>query len=105
MARDKSRYGLTLITVLVSLCLLATGIATLFRVLPVLNNLSRRSRTYVSCSQLADRVFQKVEEKYAASGGPEVPDYLEGAEPDLPGYTYRAWLREEKEGLYRVDLE
>ncbi|MCM8768745.1 MAG: hypothetical protein NC911_03560 [Candidatus Omnitrophica bacterium] len=105
MRAINSESGVTLITVLVCLFLLAAGISTLFRVLPLLDHLSRRSQGYVACTQLAEKIFQEVEEKFGQADGPEVPAYLEGTDADSPGYFYRLWFQEEKEGLYGVSLE
>jgi len=99
------KKGVSLIAVLVALCLLATGIATLFRVLPVLNTLSRRSNVYSACSQIADRLFKEIEEEFGSCLGPPVPDYLEGRDSLHPDYFYRLWFQEIKDGLYQVELE
>ena len=104
MYNRRLKYGFTLITVLIGLFILASGIIVLIRVYPVIMNLSERGKKDVNVSFIADKIFTQIEQIY---GNKDVflPDKIEGVLNDYPDYNYKINFIEEKEGLYRVELE
>ncbi|MCM8820823.1 MAG: hypothetical protein NC932_02600 [Candidatus Omnitrophica bacterium] len=99
------RTGLTFISVLVAFFILAVGVIYLFRVYPVIDKLSRRSKGYIITSQIADKLFTLIEEVYGSPDGPPVPSFISGVDEKNPLYIYYVSIEEEKEGLYRVEVE
>ncbi|MDD3725758.1 MAG: hypothetical protein PHI44_00960 [Candidatus Ratteibacteria bacterium] len=97
--------GLTFISVLIAFFILAVGILYLVRVYPVIDKLSFRSRSYIITSQIADKLFTLLEEVYGSSDGPPVPSFLSGTDEKEPLYSYSINIGQEKEGLYRVEME
>ncbi len=97
--------GFSFISVLVAFFILATGILYLVKVYPVIDKLSGRSRRYIITSQIADRLFTLIEEVYGNSDGPPVPSFISGVDDKFPFYSYYVSIDEEKEGLYRVEME
>jgi len=104
MYNRRLKYGFTLITVLIGLFILASGIIVLVRVYPVIMNLSERGKREVNVSFIADKIFTQVEHIY---GNKDIflPDSIEGVLYDYPDYSYRVSFFEEKKDLYRVELE
>lgn len=99
------KKGITFISVLIAFFILATGILYLVKVFPVIDKLSKRSKSHIITSQIADRIFTLIEEVYGNSDGPPVPSSLTGTDEKFPLYSYYVSIVEEKQGLYRVDLE
>lgn len=97
--------GMTLISLLVAVLVLLSGVLVLFRAFPVVNHLAHRSGTRIACSLVADKILTVLEDVYGNSSGPEVPVSLEGVEEEFPQYPYQAVFSEERAGLYRVELE
>lgn len=100
--RDK---GITFISVLIALFILTVGILYLVRVYPVIDKLSDRGKTYLTTLQIADRLFTLIEEVYGNADGPPVPSFITGTDERFPLYSYSINIREEKEGLYRIEME
>jgi len=100
-----NKRGVTLMSVLVALLILAVGIVALLRVYPVIDKLSGRAQTYVSLSMIADKVFTVIEKVYGDAGGPPVPQFLSGVDEDFPRYGYSVRMRQEKQGLYETEVE
>ena len=98
------KKGFSFISILISLLILAIGILSLIKVFPVITKLSKRWKRAVSVSIIADKIFTLIEKIYGEENTP-VPDYLSGTVPDFPGYYYTAEMKEEKDGLYKVELE
>ena len=99
------KKGLTFISVLIAFFILAVGILYLVRVYPVIDKLSGRSKAYITTSQIADRLFTLIEEVYGSPDGPPVPPFISGVDEKFPLYSYYVRIEEEKEGLFRVDME
>ncbi|MCX8082950.1 MAG: hypothetical protein N3D17_06125 [bacterium] len=99
------KKGLTFISVLIAFFILAIGIIYLVRVYPVIDKLSGRSKGYITTSQIADRLFTLIEEVYGSSDGPPVPSFITGVDEKFPLYSYYVSIEEEKECLYRVEIE
>lgn len=99
------KAGLTFISVLVAFFILAIGILYLVRVYPVIDKLSGRSKTHIVASQIADKIFTLIEEVYGNSDGPPVPSLISGKDDRFPLYSYYANIYQEKEGLYRIEIE
>lgn len=99
------KKGITFISILVSLFILLVGIITLFRVFPVINKLSVRAKRSVSVSMIADKIFVLMEKAYESKSGTEIPIFLEGIDDEFPQYSYRINFTEEKEDLYKMELE
>ncbi len=74
------RRGLTLVSVLIALAVLVIGVATLFRVYPVITRLSERSRSATVAALIADRVRAALEDAYGGADDPLPPPVLEGAD-------------------------
>ncbi|MGB9677586.1 MAG: hypothetical protein ACPLZ9_03110 [Candidatus Ratteibacteria bacterium] len=93
-----------MITVLIGLFILACGIITLIRVYPVIMNLSERSKSSVNISFIVDKIFTQIEQIY---GNKDVvlPDSIEGVFDEYSDYRYKVSFLEEKEDLYKVELE
>ncbi len=104
MCNRRLKYGFTLITVLIGLFILACGIITLIKVYPVIMNLSERSKSSVNISFIADKIFTQIEQIYGNKDVP-LPDNIEGVLNEYPDYKYRVNFNEEKEDLYKVELE
>lgn len=98
------KSGFTLITVLIGLFILAGGIITLIKVYPVIMNLSERSKSSVNVSFIADKIFTTIEQIYGNKDVP-LPENIEGTYSDYPDYRYKVNFTEEKEDLYKVELE
>jgi len=98
------KLGFTLISILIALFILAGGIITLIRVYPVIMGLSERSKSSVNVSFIADKIFTEIEEKYGKKEVP-LPDSIEDIVSEYPDYKYRVTFTEEKEDLYKVELE
>jgi len=98
------KLGFTLISILIGLFILAGGIIVLIRVYPIIMRLSEKSKNSVNISFIADKIFTEIEEKY---GKKEVnlPELIEDTLPEYPDYKYRVSFIEEKEDLYKVELE
>ncbi len=98
------KLGFTLISILIGLFILAGGIIVLIRVYPIIMRLSEKSKNSVDISFIADKIFTEIEEKY---GKKEVnlPELIEDTLPEYPDYKYRVSFIEEKEDLYKVELE
>ncbi|HOL21865.1 MAG TPA: prepilin-type N-terminal cleavage/methylation domain-containing protein [bacterium] len=99
------RKGFTFISVLVAFFILATGILYLVKVYPVIDKLSGRNKRYIIASQIAENLFTLLEEVYGNSDGPSVPSFISGVDEKFPLYSYYVSIDEEKEGLYRVEIE
>lgn len=97
--------GITFISVLVAFFILAVGIITILRVYPAIDNLSGRAKNYVSVSMVADRIFAVIENVYGDAHGPAVPSFIEGVDEEFAEYGYSVWFEEEKQSLYRADIE
>lgn len=97
--------GITFISVLVAFFILAVGIITILRVYPAIDNLSGRAKNYVSVSMIADRIFAVIENIYGSADGPAVPSFIEGVDEEFAEYGYSVWFEEEKQDLYRADME
>ena len=102
---SRMKKGITFISILVSLFILLVGIITLFRVFPVINKLSVRAKRSVSVSMIADKIFVLMEKAYESKSGTEIPIFLEGIDDEFPQYSYRINFTEEKEDLYKMELE
>lgn len=102
---EMKNKGLTFISVLIAVFILAVGILYLVRVYPVIDKLSGRSKGYIITSQIADRLFTLIEEVYGSPDGPPVPSVITGIDEKFPLYSYYVSIKEEKEGFYRVDIE
>jgi Tfp pilus assembly protein PilE len=98
------KLGFTLISILIALFILAGGIITLIRVYPVIMNLSERSKSSANVSFIADKIFTEIEEKYGKKEVP-LPDSIEDVVSEYPDYKYKVVFTEEKEDLYKVELE
>lgn len=105
LSRGDYARGITFISVLIALFILAVGLITLLRVYPVIDKLSGRAKTFVSLSMIADRVFTVIEKVYGDADGPAVPSSLSGIDEDFPRYSYSVSIREEKQGLYKTEVE
>jgi len=99
------KKGLTFISILIAFFILAVGILYLVRVYPVIDKLSGRSRRNIIISQIADRLFTLIEEVYGSPDGPPVPASISGVDEKFPLYSYYVSIEEEKEGLFRVEME
>ena len=99
------KKGITFISILVALFILLVGIITLFRAFPVINKLSVRAKHSVSISFIVDKIFTLMEKAYGNKSGMEVPPSLEGIDNEFPQYSYRVNFTEEKEDLYKIELE
>ncbi|MCM8762025.1 MAG: hypothetical protein NC905_01110 [Candidatus Omnitrophica bacterium] len=99
------KTGITFISVLVAFFILAVGILYLLRVYPVIDKLSGRSKRYIIASQIADKLFTLIEEVYGSPDGPPVPSSISGVDEKDPLFSYYVNIKEEKEGLYRVEIE
>ncbi len=97
--------GITFVSVLIAFFILAVGIVTILKVYPAMDNLSGRAKNYVSLSMIADRVFTVIEKVYGDAEGPSVPSFITGVDGEFPRYVYSVWIEEEKQGLYRADME
>ncbi|MCM8785308.1 MAG: hypothetical protein NC827_04910 [Candidatus Omnitrophica bacterium] len=104
MFNRKVKLGFTLITVLIGLFILASGIITLIKIYPVIMNLSERSKNFVNVSFIADKIFTMVEQIYGNKDN-ELPEYIEGVLNDYPDYRYKVNFIEERQDLYKVELE
>jgi len=67
-------------------------------------NLSERSKSLVNISFIADKIFTEIEEKYGKKEIP-LPQSIENIIPEYPDYKYRITFTEEKEDLYKIELE
>jgi hypothetical protein len=110
MQKDKGVFitegnGITFVTVLVSLAILAAGIVTLLKVFPVITSLSERAESNVSVSMIADNLFTSVEKIYGSKSGPEVPPSIQGECAEFPAYKYRISFDEKKKDLYDVQAD
>lgn len=101
----KHKQGITLISTLVALFILLTGIVTLLRVFPVIEKLSGKAKRAVSASFIADKIFVSIEESYGSIASAPVPRELSGIDSEYPQYSYRTVFKEEKENFYKVELE
>ncbi len=101
----KSNGGLTFVSLLIAVFVLAAGITALLKVYPVIGNLSQRAKSSVSVSLIADRLFSLIENVYGHAGGPPVPAGISGRDEEFPAFFYRALMKEEKEDLYSVEIE
>ncbi|MCM8760319.1 MAG: hypothetical protein NC832_01180 [Candidatus Omnitrophica bacterium] len=99
------KTGLTFISVLVAFFILAIGILAIVKVYPVIDKLSGRSKAYFITSQIADKLFTLIEDVYGSPDGPPVPGFITGVDEKFPFYSYYVAIDEEKEGLYRVEVE
>jgi len=99
------KKGLTFISILITFFILAVGILYLVRVYPVIDKLSGRSRRNIITSQIADRIFTLIEEVYGSSDGPPVPPFISGVDEKFPLYIYYVSIEEEKEGLFKIEME
>ncbi|MCM8766738.1 MAG: hypothetical protein NC901_01575 [Candidatus Omnitrophica bacterium] len=104
MFNRRKRLGFSLITVLIGLFILISGIITLIRVYPVIMNLSERSKNLVNISFIADKIFTMVEQIYGNKDN-ELPECIEGVLNDYPDYRYKINFTEERQDLYKVELE
>ncbi|MFN4227152.1 MAG: hypothetical protein ACK4F0_03305 [Candidatus Ratteibacteria bacterium] len=98
------KLGFSLITVLIGLFILAGGIITLIKVYPVIMNLSERSKNLVNVSFIADKIFTMIEQIYGDKEN-EIPENFEGVLSDYPDYRFKVIFTEEKQDLYKVELE
>lgn len=98
------RLAFTLISILISLFILGIVLGVLIRVYPVISSLSEKSKSSVSVSLIAEKIFATIEEMYTNKDIP-LPESFSGQFPDFPGYYYNVNFIEEKEDLYRVELE
>ena len=103
--RKMKKEGMTFISVLIALFILAVGILYIVRVYPVIDKLSARSKSNVITSQIADRIFVLLEEVYGHPDGPPVPPFITGADEKFPLFSYSVNIDEERDGLYRMDVE
>jgi len=101
---SKMKKGITLISILVSLVILATGIITLLKVFPVINKLSERGMDNTTVSMISDQIFAIIDKVYA-SGDNDIPPFIEGKFAEFPDYKYRIDFNEEKENLYKANIE
>ena len=101
---SKMKKGITLISILVSLVILATGIITLLKVFPVINKLSERGMDNATVSMITDQIFTIIDKVYA-SGNNDIPPFIEGNFTEFPDYKYRVDFNEEKENLYIANIE
>ena len=46
-----------------------------------------------------------MEKAYGSKSGTEVPPFLKGTDDEFPQYSYRVNFTEEKEDLYKIELE
>jgi len=99
------KSGITFISVLVAFFILAVGVVTLLRVYPSIDLLSVRAKNYVSVSMIADKIFAVIENVYGDAEGPSVPPFIAGVDGEFPEYGYSVWFEEEKQGLYKADME
>jgi len=98
------KLGFTLISVLIALFILAGGIIVLVRVYPLIMELSEKSKNSVNISFIADKIFAEIEEKYSKKEV-SLPETIENIIPEYPDYKYKVNFFQEKEDLYRVELE
>jgi len=103
--RGSRNAGITIMNVLIALLILSVGIVALLRVYPVIDKLSGRAETFVSLSMIADKVFTVIEKVYGDASGPAVPASLSGVDEDFPRYGYSVRIMEEKQGLYKTEVE
>jgi len=101
---SKMKKGITLISILVSLFILATGVITLLKVFPVINKLSERGMDNTTVSMISDQIFAVIDNVYA-SGDNDIPPFIEGKFDEFPNYKYRIDFNEEKENLYIANIE
>lgn len=99
-----SRVGFTFISILIALFILATALFILVKVFPAISILSEKSKSSASVSLIADKIFATIEQIYADREVP-LPEKISGQFPDFPGYSYNVSFIEEKEDLYRVEVE
>lgn len=104
MYNRRMKFAFTLISILIGLFILATGIVVLVKAYPVIMKMSEKSKSSVNVSFIADKILTQIEEIY---GNREIflPETLEGVVDDLPDYKYKINFIEEKEDLYKVELE
>ncbi|MCS7181355.1 MAG: hypothetical protein N2589_01155 [bacterium] len=104
MFNRRIKDGFTFMSILIGLFILAVGIITLIRVYPVIMKLSEKGKITVNVSFIADKIFTQIEKIY---GNKDVllPDKIEGFVEDFPEYRYKLNFIEEKENLYKVELE
>lgn len=101
---NKIKKGITLISILVSLIILATGIITLLKVYPVINKLSERGIDNTTISMISSQIFTLIDRVYSA-GDTEIPPSIEGYFKEYPDYKYRINFDEKKENLYNCEIE
>jgi len=101
----KNRRGITFISLIIAVFVLAVGIAALLKVYPVISGLSEKAKGHISVSLIADRIFALIEKVYGDAGGPAVPPCLSGIDEEFPIFSYFAEIEEEKEDLYGVNIE
>ncbi len=104
MCGRKLNTGFTLISILIGLFILAGGILFIMRSYPVIMRMSEKSKNNVNISFIADKIFTQIDEIYSSKDTP-LPPYLEGGIDEFPDYKYKINFIEEKENLYKVELE
>jgi len=105
LKKMNTNKGITFISVLIAVFVMAVGLTALLKAYPLIGRLSERARSYVSVSLVADKVFAVIENVYGDAGGPAVPESFAGIDEEFPGYSYSASIEEEKKGLYAVNVE
>lgn len=105
MNNKRTKRGVTFVSVLIALFVLAVGITALLKAYPVISRLSDRAKNHVAVSLIADKIFTVIENVYGDAGGPPVPVFLSGTDEEFSRYFYSAEITEEKERLYAVEVK
>ncbi|HNS32183.1 MAG TPA: hypothetical protein PKN36_04320 [bacterium] len=100
----RNRHGITFISLIIAVFVMAVGIASLLKVFPVISRLSERGKNDISVSLIADRIFTLIEHVYGDVNGPPVPSSIFGTDAEFPRYSYTADIEEEKENIYKIDV-
>ncbi|MCM8772289.1 MAG: hypothetical protein NC926_02900 [Candidatus Omnitrophica bacterium] len=96
--------GFTLVSILIGLFILACAVSILLKTYPVIMGMSQKGKNLVNISFIADKIFTQIEEIYG-SKETILPSFLEGTVDDFPDFKYKINFKEEKEDLYKVELE